>query len=370
MNGSPGSRLWTATIGVALLSLTCTFAVGCTVRYGEPLADGTPAKDVPWIDAEAYPFASHFLEVDGGKMHFVDEGPQNADPIVFVHGTPTWSFLYRQIIKDLRSENRCIAFDHIGFGLSSKPAPEDFGYTPRDHSRNLVLLLDELDLKNVTLVVHDLGGPIGMGAALARPERIARIVVVNSFSWSLADNEDVQTIDSLLQSSLGEWLYLKRNISPEFLLPGAFSEDYELSEEILRHYTHPFADETTRYGLLQIGRGLLGSSQWYQELWSQQESLEGKIQLLVFGLDDEFFGREAFEKWKARFPNARAIGLEGVGHFPQEEAPLELTRALRELGDVVTDIGVANGKDDQGGAARRNTEQRRTEALAGGTPIQ
>lgn len=339
--------------------------MSCTLRYDVPLAEGTPAKDVAWLDSEFYPFASHFLDTSGGKLHFIDEGPASAAPIVFVHGTPTWSFLYRRVIKDLRDEYRCVAFDHIGFGLSSKPLPAVFGYAPFDHSQNLIRLLDDLDLKDVTLVVHDLGGPIGIGAALARPERVARIVVVNSFAWSLEENQQVRTIDRVLRSSLGEWLYLKRNISPEFLLPGAFSDDFELSSDILRQYTHPFADETTRFGLLLIGRGLLGGSTWYDELWAERQKLESRVQLLVFGLEDEFFGREAFETWKARFPHARAIGLEGVGHFPQEEAPLELVTALREL----LTPGVANDDQDKRGAASRSAAQYRAEAIASGTAL-
>lgn len=360
MNPTSSTTLPLSALIPVLLAFLFAVGVACTVRYDAPLAEGTPAAEVPWLEQEAYPFVSHFLDVPGGKLHFVDEGPRGTSPIVFVHGTPTWSFLYRSIIKGLREDHRCVAFDHIGFGLSSKPPPESFGYAPQDHSENLVRLLDALDLTDVTLVVHDLGGPIGIGAALARPERVARIVVVNSFAWSLAENEQVQTIDRLLRSGFGEWLYLKRNISPEFLLPGAFSDDFELSGETLRQYTHPFADETTRSGLLQIGRGLLGSSAWYEELWAEREALGSRVQLLVFGLDDDFFGREAFETWRARFPEARAIGLDGVGHFPQEEAPGELTQALRGL----LALGANDDGHEQGNPSSRDPGERRPEAAA------
>lgn len=316
---------------VLLCLLICFFTFGCTLRYGDVLPDGTPADQVSWLDETEYPFSSLFLETPAGQLHYIDEGPRDGAPILFVHGTPTWSFLYRNVIKELAATHRMVAPDHIGFGLSSKPPLDAFGYTPQDHSANLVRLLDTLDLTNVTLVVHDLGGPIGIGAALARPDRIARIVVINSFAWSLADNPDVQDIDRLLTSSFGRWLYLKRNFSPEFLLLGAFSDGFNLKSATLRHYTHPFADETTRFGLLQIGRSLLGSSPWFEELWAERESLAPKVKLLIFGLEDEFFGADAFAKWKENFPAAESIGLEGVGHFPQEEKPSVIAEALAQL---------------------------------------
>ena len=317
-------------IAAAAALLVLPWLLGaCAVRYGAPIPPGTPAQAVEWLDRDLYPFESQFLEVDGGILHYVDVGPRDATPIVLVHGTPTWSFLYRELIRGLAGEARVIAPDHIGFGLSAKPPRDAFGYTPRDHSANLVALIDHLDLHDATLVIHDLGGPAGIGAALERPERIARIVVINSFAWSLADDERVEDIDGLLHSRLGEWLYLDRNVSPEFLLPSAFGDDFELTPEVKRHYTHPFADPESRVGLLEIGRSLRGQSDWYAALWARRAELEPRVVLLVFGRDDTFFGREAFDHWREAFPFANAHGLRGVGHFPQEEDPEVLIRLLQ-----------------------------------------
>ena len=137
--------------------------------------------ELPWLDRAAYPFAHRALAVDGGRMHYVDEG--EGEPIVFAHGTPTWSFLYRDLIRDLRRGYRCIAPDHIGFGLSDKPA--GWGYRFADHRRNLAALIDHLGLKRFTLVAHDIGGPIGLGYALTQPGRVARLLLMNSFLWPL-----------------------------------------------------------------------------------------------------------------------------------------------------------------------------------------
>jgi haloalkane dehalogenase len=317
--------------------VSCLLVIGlaqtaaCTLRYGESLPDGTPADQVPWIDSVEYPFASSFLEVPGGSLHYIDEGPKDAPVIVLVHGTPTWSFLYRKVIGGLSHRYRCIALDHIGFGLSSKPGLNDFAHSPQAHRDNLIRLFDHLDLQDATLVIHDLGGPIGFGAALERPERIAKVAAINTFAWSLLDDDRVDDVDSFLRSGVGEWLYIKRNLSPEMILPDAFAKEHELTKDIHRHYTHPFADEHTRRGLHQIGLSLKGGAEFHQALWSRRHELQGKVQLLVFGLEDEFFGPPVFEKWKKHFPRARALGLEGIGHFPQEEAPEKVVRALLSL---------------------------------------
>jgi haloalkane dehalogenase len=345
------------------LLITLAALSACTVRYGPKLASGTPAEAVPWLDRVAYPFSSRFLDVDGGKLHYLDEGPRDGPTVVLVHGTPTWSFLYRDVIRELSGDVRCIALDHIGFGLSDKPL-EGFAYTPAAHAANLVALLDHLDVRDATIVLHDLGGPIAFSAALERPERIARVAVLNSFAWSVAENEDAQQIDSLLGSGLGQWLYEQRNISPEMLLPSVFSEGNEPSDEVKKHYTHPFADETQRRGLLRIGQELIGSSDWYAGLWTRREELREKLGLLVFGLEDPTFGPETLAVWREAFPRARVVELAGIGHFPQEEAPLEVARALK-------DFAMAGGGDERHPAVAREGERElRPEAPARRAAVQ
>lgn len=118
-----------------------------------------------WIDRNEYPFASHYFQTSAGKLHYVDEG--EGPPIVMLHGNPTWSFLYRNLIKQLSSRYRCIAPDYLGFGLSDKPF--DWNYRPEEHAKNLAALIEHLGLKEVTLVVNDWGGPIGMHYAVTHP---------------------------------------------------------------------------------------------------------------------------------------------------------------------------------------------------------
>ena len=134
-----------------------------------------------WLDRSLYPFTSHWFESADGQMHYVDEGA--GAPILLVHGTPTWSFLYRCLVARLARHNRVIAVDLLGFGLSAKPA--NAPYEPQDHTRRLLALVDALQLTGITLVVHDFGGPIGLAAALAHPERIERLVLFNTWLWSV-----------------------------------------------------------------------------------------------------------------------------------------------------------------------------------------
>ena len=125
---------------------------------------------------ELYPFRSNFADVGGQQMHYVDEG--NGSPILMVHGNPTWSFYYRELIKALCGTNRMIAADHIGCGLSDKPA--SYRFELDQHVSNLVQLIDRLELSNATLVAHDWGGAIGLGAVQQRQEKFKRIVLLNT----------------------------------------------------------------------------------------------------------------------------------------------------------------------------------------------
>src|ERR687892_589734 len=132
---------------------------------------------------ELYPFQSKWLEVDGFRVHYVDEG--SGQPLLMLHGNPTWSFLYRNPISRLRERFRCVAPDYPGFGLSDRP--EGYGYTPAEHARVVERLVDELGLNELIVVGQDWGGPIGAWAAIQRPERVAASVFMNTWCWPADD---------------------------------------------------------------------------------------------------------------------------------------------------------------------------------------
>lgn len=125
-----------------------------------------------------FPFASHSFDTPGGRLRYLDEGPRDAPVLLCVHGNPTWSFLWRDVAAEFRGSHRVVAPDHLGCGLSDKP--QNWGYRLADHVDNLARLITSLDLRRVTLLVHDWGGPIGLGAALREPDRIERLVITNT----------------------------------------------------------------------------------------------------------------------------------------------------------------------------------------------
>lgn len=288
---------------------------------------GNSMQAQAWLDSQLYPFAQQTFQLEAGKMHYVDEG--EGETILFVHGTPTWSFLYRDFIKKFSKSHRCIAIDHLGFGLSEKPL--DFSGKPEAHARNLAAFIEGMDLKDITLVVHDFGGPIGLGAAVTMPQRIKRVVLFNSWLWETKDNPAVQKVDRILNGFMGRFLYLRMNFSPKVLLKKGFADKKKLEKAVHRHYIRPFPDKDARQSLLRIGQALLGSSDWYQEQWEKLDVLLDKPWLILWGMKDSFITPEYLEKWKERMPNATVEPLD-CGHFVQEEGK---ERAIQLMGDFL-----------------------------------
>lgn len=278
-----------------------------------------------WLDHNEYPFASHFLELDAERMHYVDEG--HGSPIVFVHGTPVWSFLYRNQIKALSASYRCIAPDHLGFGLSDKPV--GWGYRPSDHARNLATLIGRLGLRDITLVLHDFGGPIGMSYALEHPENVARIVVFNSWMWSLRENREARQISAALSGEFGRWLYERLNFSPRYLIP-AVAGERPLPRRIHAHYINAAPDPQSRHAMWVCARELIGSSDWFATLWQRRERIRDIPALLLWGLRDRGVRSGVFDlaRWQSVFADARTVTYPGAGHFVQEDAAHQTTTEI------------------------------------------
>ena len=191
-----------------------------------------------WVPSDLYPFADRYTDAGGARVHSVDEG--SGPPLLLVHGNPTWSFLYREIIKGLSGRFRCIAVDHPGFGLSKAPA--GYGFTPAEHARVLEQLVLELDLRDVTLMVQDWGGPIGFAVAGRHPDRFARFVIGNTWAWPKSDF-GTQIFSRFLGGPAGRRLILGRNLFVERLLPAGVRRR-KLSETVMDAYRGPFPDPT------------------------------------------------------------------------------------------------------------------------------
>ena len=299
-----------------------------------------PSQLPDWLDRSLYPFTSRYFDSADGRMHYVDEGA-GGTPVVFVHGTPTWSFLYRHLIARLVPRHRVIAVDNLGFGLSDKPAVAP--YEPKDHARRLVALLDFLDLSGATLVVHDFGGPIGLAAALQRPDRIERLVLFNTWMWSVDDDPTIARGAKLAGSWLGRLLYRRLNFPVNVLMPRAMSDRGVLTPEIHRHYAAPLATPDERMGAWACARALLGAGPWFDHLWAQRGRLRGTPTLLLWGLKDPTFGPSYLERWRREFPEAHVHAFPSSGHFVPEEAAAEVGPLVERFVEVIAPPSVAAG---------------------------
>lgn len=277
-----------------------------------------------WLDRQEYPFSSRYMDMNGHQLHYIDEG--TGETFLFVHGTPSWSFDFRKVILGLRNQFRCIALDHIGFGMSDKPA--DYDYSIQQHADTLGKFIQHLGLSNLTLVLHDFGGPVGFHYALNYPEKIKNIVVMNSWLWDFSDEPVFKSFRKIINSPLTSFLYKKLNFSPKYLLPKSFGKR-KLSKKILKQYTRPFANSSQRNGPLAFARSLVNDQHWFETLWLRRKTIQHIPILFVWGMKDPFIKPSFLHKFVSGFPDTRVISLEDCGHFPQEENPGAVAEAIK-----------------------------------------
>jgi haloalkane dehalogenase len=281
-----------------------------------------------WLDRRAYPFTSREVQLAAGRMHYVDEG--QGETLLFVHGTPTWSFEFRHLIAALSDRYRCIAPDHLGFGLSERPS--DFAYTPEAHAANLAEFVDRLALDRVTLIVHDFGGPIGLPLALRDPSPVEKVVILNSWCWPFADNKDAVRKARVAGSGVGRWLYKYANASLRLIMPSAYGDRRKLTPAIHCQYLSVFEDRSARILVLHaLAKSLLGSNDFFASLWRDAERLRRYPTLIVWGLKDSAFPPYQLERWRRLLPPARVVALEDAGHWPHEEDPARVIREIQSF---------------------------------------
>jgi haloalkane dehalogenase len=289
--------------------------------------DGTaadrPARP-PWVSEELYPFESHYADVDGARVHYIDEG--NGPPLLLMHGNPTWSFLYRDLIIGLRDRYRCIAIDYPGFGLSQ--AASGYSYTPAEHANVVEDLFVRLDVKDVTMMVQDWGGPIGFAAATRHPDRFAAFVIGNTWAWPKSD-PGTQVFSRLLGGPIGGYLILRRNFFVEKIIPQNVKRK-KLPEAVMEAYRGPFPTPESRQPLHVFPREILGSRALLAEVEKGLPALSDRPALIVWPTKDIAFREPERRRWEEIFPNHRTVMLEGAGHYIQEDAAEEIIAAIRD----------------------------------------
>src|SRR2546429_191865 len=168
-----------------------------------------------WVDEALFPFESRFLELGDNVVHYVDEGRGPA--LLMLHGNPTWSFVYRQVISALSESFRCIALDYPGFGLST--AAPGYGFDPADHAQVVAEFVDHLDLNDITLVAQDWGGPIGLTAVLHRRNRFSRLVLGNTWAWPVNGDLHFEVASRLMGGPIGRLLIERFNFFVNVIIP-------------------------------------------------------------------------------------------------------------------------------------------------------
>lgn len=269
--------------------------------------------------ASEFPFEPHFLETGALAQHYLDEGPRDGETLLFLHGNPTWSFLWRNLVKALRTRYRCVAPDHIGCGLSDKP--QDYAYRLAQHIDNLERLVDELRLERITLVVHDWGGAIGFGLAQRRPDLVARAVVMNTAAFTgLKAPLRIRACRVPLVGPLAV-----RGLNAFARAATVMATERGLAPDVKRGLLAPYGSWRERIATLRFVEDipLAATHPSYATLRAIEAHLEALQDLplcLIWGARDWCFTLEFLNEWRRRFPAARAHVAPDAGHWVTEDA--------------------------------------------------
>lgn len=284
------------------------------------------------VPESLYPFRGRWLEgedapdlPDDGALHYLDEG--EGLPVLFLHGNPTWSFLWRDVIRRLEGLRR-VAPDYPGFGRSR--APEGYGFAPADHARWVAALVEALDLERFVLAAHDWGGPIGLSLAVERPERVAGLVLCNTFCappdlW-------LRSFSWIMGGPVGRWLCLRRNFFARRIVPLGIHRRERRTPEVLAAYRAPFPTPESRFGTWIFPRAIRSAAAWTGRIEERLPSLRGRPVELVWGTRDPALGHGRYlARWRERFPDARVDRVADASHYVPEDRPDRVTAAVRRV---------------------------------------
>jgi cis-3-alkyl-4-acyloxetan-2-one decarboxylase len=261
-------------------------------------------KDETW--AGSWPFAPHYYVNQGVQLHYVDEG--QGEPIVLVHGDPTWGYLYRQFIPSLARHRRCIVPDHIA---------------------NLEALMLYLDIRDITLVLHDWGGPVGLGFAVRHPARIKRLVLMNTWAFAPWPGGPLPRLLEIIRSERGDKFVLERHGYLEPALRGTTYHTERLTTTVMDAYRAPFPTPASRLALLCWSRDIPThiSDPSYMVMKQIERGLAQFARtpvLLLWGMRDPVLGVAVLHRWQEVFPQAQTYMVEDASHFVPEDAPERL----------------------------------------------
>ena len=286
-------------------------------------------KDPGFISDE-YPFRSNYFELDGHKMHYLDEG--QGHPVLMLHGNPTWSFYYRNLVKKLSADYRCIVPDHIGCGFSDKP--QDYDYTVSTHINNVAKLVSKLNIEKMNLVVHDWGGAIGMGLAVRRPDLINKIVIMNTAAFT--DTFIPLRIAVCRIPYVGEFAVRRLNLFVQAARFMATSKILGLSGQVLEGFLFPYRSFRDRVAIYRFVKDIPMKPEHIsypviKEIEDKLQSLKDKKIVIIWGCRDFCFTTHFLDRWKNIFPEAETFLFENAGHYVLEDEKEEAIIRISEF---------------------------------------
>lgn len=277
-----------------------------------------------WVDDELFPFESRFMDVDGHRIHYVDEG--SGPTLLFLHGNPTWSFDYREIISSLRSEFRCIAVDYPGFGLSV--AAPGYRYLPAEHAQVIGWFVEALSLSEVTLVAHDWGGPIGLTVVQQHPKAFDRLVLTNTWAWPV-NTPLIQAMSYVMGGPVGRVLIQQFNFFVNVMIPIGHRLTKPTARQ-MAHYRNALGSPARREGSAVFPREITASRAFLADAEAGLRGLAALPTLILWGDADFAFGEADLQRWQRILTNQKTVIVKGAGHFVPSEAPEQFAAAIRD----------------------------------------
>lgn len=278
---------------------------------------------------DLYPFDSHFFERGGLRLHYLDEGEPSDTPVLMLHGNPSWSFLFRDLVQAWRPHGRCIVPDHMGMGLSDRPTDASYRYTLENRVADVEALLDALDVRGrVSLVLHDWGGMIGMAWAARHPERVARIVALNTSAFGLPPEKPFPwPLKVVRDTPLG--MPLVQGLNAFAAVASRVCTVRPLSRRVRAAYVAPYDNWHNRIATLRFVQDIPlqpGDAAW-DVVQMVEQALPGLARvpvMLGWGLRDFVFDRHFLAGWQARFPDAVTHAYDDAGHYVLEDVGTDL----------------------------------------------
>lgn len=277
------------------------------------------------IDRQLFPYQSRFITLNNGtKIHYIDEG--EGPVILLLHGNPTWSFLYRHIIADLKDNFRLIAPDYPGFGLSY--APDNYSFTATEHAHAMSEFVQKMDLEDMGIMMQDWGGPIGFHVALQNPDRVSRFIIGNTWAWPL-ERSGHKAFSAVMGGWLGQFgSWCCNGVARFFMRRGVVNK---IDDNELSMYLAPFNERRKRRSTHIFPAQLRDANKFLSDVYSRINTLSDRPALLVWGMKDFAFQAPERSRFESIFHKHQTVLLENAGHFIQEDAPDEIIEAIREF---------------------------------------